>query len=99
MSPFKPHRSGNVLRDRARPPTEPELAEIPWLQRLSEAERDRAVAALVVGEAETGDYICRFGRPVTYWFGLVDGLLKMSNARFTRPGDHLHRCGTRWLVR
>lgn len=79
MSPFTPHRSGNVLRDRARPPTESELAEIPWLQRLTESERDRAVASLVVGEAEAGDYICRFGRPVTYWFGLVDGLLKMSN--------------------
>lgn len=79
MSPFTPHRTGNVLRDRARPPTESELAEIPWLQRLTELERDRAVASLVVGEAEAGDYICRFGRPVTYWFGLVDGLLKMSN--------------------
>ncbi|OSZ73028.1 Crp/Fnr family transcriptional regulator [Hydrogenophaga sp. IBVHS1] len=79
MSPFTPHRSGNVLRDRARPPTEAELAEIPWLERLSEAERERAVAALVVGEAQAGDYVCRFGRPVTYWFGLVDGLLKMSN--------------------
>ena len=79
MSPFTPHRSGNVLRDRARPPTEAELAEIPWLDRLSETERERAVAALVVGEAQAGDYVCRFGRPVTYWFGLVDGLLKMSN--------------------
>ncbi|RZL06751.1 MAG: Crp/Fnr family transcriptional regulator [Rubrivivax sp.] len=79
MSPFTPHRSGNVLRDRARPPTEAELAEIPWLDRLSDAERGRAVAALVVGEAQAGDYVCRFGRPVTYWFGLVDGLLKMSN--------------------
>ncbi len=79
MSPFTPHRSGNVLRDRARPPTEAELAEIPWLERLSESERERAVAALVVGEAQAGDYVCRFGRPVTYWFGLVDGLLKMSN--------------------
>ncbi|WP_439519484.1 Crp/Fnr family transcriptional regulator [Hydrogenophaga sp.] len=79
MSPFTPHRSGNVLRDRARPPTEAELAEIPWLDRLNDAERERAVAALVVGEAQAGDYVCRFGRPVTYWFGLVDGLLKMSN--------------------
>ena len=79
MSPFTPHRSGSVLRDRARPPTEAELAEIPWLERLTPVERERAVAALVVGEAEAGDHLCRFGRPVTYWFGLVDGLLKMSN--------------------
>ncbi len=72
-------RSGTVLRDRARPPTDEELAEIPWLKSLTPTERERAVAALVVGDAEAGDYICRFGRPVTYWFGLVDGLLKMSN--------------------
>ena len=72
-------RSGTVLRDRKRPPTEAELAEIPWLRSLTAGERERAVAALVVGDAEAGDYICRFGRPVTYWFGLVDGLLKMSN--------------------
>lgn len=79
MSPFTPHRSGNVLRDRARPATDAELAEIPWMQRLTDVERERALAALVVGEAEAGDCICRFGRPVTYWFGLLDGLLKMSN--------------------
>ena len=79
MSPFTPHRSGRDLRDRARTPTETELAEIPWLQRLTPDEQQRAVDALMVGEADAGDYICRFGRPVTYWFGLVDGLLKMSN--------------------
>ncbi len=26
-----------------------------------------------------GDYLCRIGRPVTYWFGVVEGLLKMSS--------------------
>ena len=79
MSVFLPHRSGSDLRQRARPPTEAELAEIPWLQRLDAPERERAVDALVLGEAEAGDYVCRVGRKVTYWFGLVDGLLKMSN--------------------
>ena len=79
MNPNPSPRSGTVLRDRKRPPTEAELAEIPWLRSLTTGERERAVAALVVGDAEAGDYICRFGRPVTYWFGLVDGLLKMSN--------------------
>jgi len=68
-----------VLRDRARTPTENELSEIPWLAKLTDAERERAIDALVVTEAQAGDYICRIGRPVTYWFGLVDGLLKMSN--------------------
>ena len=66
------------LYQRRRPPTAQELAGIPWLPRLLPAERERAVAALVVGDACAGDYVCRVGRPVTYWFGVVEGLLKMS---------------------
>ena len=79
MSPSAPSRSGSQLRERARPPTPQELAQIPWLERLSESERQRAVDALVVSEVQVGETICRIGRPVTYWFGLVDGLLKMNN--------------------
>ena len=79
MSPSAPTRSGALLRERARPPTPQELAQIPWLQRLRESERQRAEDALVVTEVQVGETICRIGRPVTYWFGLVDGLLKMSN--------------------
>ncbi len=69
----------SAIRERARRPTDAELAGIPWLSRLEGEARDRAIDALEVGEAEAGDYVCRFGRPVTFWFGLVDGLLKMSN--------------------
>ena len=32
-----------------------------------------------MSEALPGDLVCRTGRPVTYWFGVVDGLLKMSS--------------------
>jgi CRP/FNR family cyclic AMP-dependent transcriptional regulator len=32
-----------------------------------------------MGDAQAGDYVCRVGRPVTYWFGVVEGLLKMSS--------------------
>jgi CRP-like cAMP-binding protein len=32
-----------------------------------------------VVHVDVGELVCRVGRPVTYWFGLVDGLLKMSN--------------------
>jgi CRP/FNR family cyclic AMP-dependent transcriptional regulator len=32
-----------------------------------------------VTDANTGDFVCRIGRPVTYWFGLIEGLLKMSS--------------------
>ena len=60
-------------------PTEAELAQIPWLPSLGPVERERALEGLVVTEVPAGDYIIRFGRSATYWFGLVDGLLKMNN--------------------
>ena len=66
------------LHQRRRPPSRGELDGIPWLGLLEAEARERAVATLVVGDAKAGDYVCRVGRPVTYWFGLVDGLLKMS---------------------
>ena len=32
-----------------------------------------------VAQAEVGEFLCRIGRPATLWFGVVEGLLKMSN--------------------
>jgi CRP/FNR family cyclic AMP-dependent transcriptional regulator len=66
------------LHQRRRAPDAGELAGIPWLGLLLPAERAQAVAQLNVGDALPGDYVCRVGRPVTYWFGVVEGLLKMS---------------------
>jgi CRP/FNR family transcriptional regulator, cyclic AMP receptor protein len=66
------------LHQRRRPLTEGELRTIPWLALLAHAERERAVDDLRVAEAVPGETLCRMGRPVTYWFGVVDGLLKMS---------------------
>jgi CRP-like cAMP-binding protein len=65
--------------ERARTATAAELDGIPWLGVLDDEDRERARAALRIAPAETGDRICRFGRPPTFWFGVVDGLLKMSN--------------------
>ena len=72
-------RQDQSLHQRRRAPTTAELQGIPWLARLQPSERDQAIAALRVSDAEPGDYLCRIGKPVTYWFGVVDGLLKMSN--------------------
>ncbi len=66
------------LHQRRRPPTLGELKGIPWMELLLPDERERAVSELVVSQAVPGEHICRVGRPVTYWFGVVDGLLKMS---------------------
>jgi CRP/FNR family cyclic AMP-dependent transcriptional regulator len=65
--------------ERARPATDAELEGIPWLRVLEGADLARARSALRIAPAETGDRICRLGRPPTFWFGVVDGLLKMSN--------------------
>jgi len=65
--------------DRARPPTQAELEGIPWLSVLEGADLDRARGAIRIAPTETGDRICRLGRPPTFWFGVIDGLLKMSN--------------------
>ncbi len=68
----------STIHQRRRPLTQSELDNIPWLHVLLPQERERAVDDLRITEAGIGDFICRMGRPVTYWFGVVDGLLKMS---------------------
>ena len=68
-----------TLYQRRRSLSTQELDGIPWLGLLLPLERERAVAELVVSQAVPGDHICRVGREVTYWFGVVDGLLKMSS--------------------
>src|SRR5829696_8680457 len=68
-----------TLHQRRRNPTPAELSGIPWLNLLKEDEYRRVVDAIKVGDALAGDFVCRAGRPVTYWFGVVEGLLKMSS--------------------
>jgi len=67
------------LRERARAPDALERADIPWLHGLEANEEERALADLKVVKVEPGELLCRVGRPVTYWFGVIDGLLKTSN--------------------
>jgi len=67
------------LFQRRRPLTPQELAAIPWFKLLSPQEQERAADDLKVTDARPGDYVCRTGRPVTYWFGVLEGLLKMSS--------------------
>jgi CRP/FNR family cyclic AMP-dependent transcriptional regulator len=71
--------SDNTLFHRRRALTAPELATIPWIAVLTPVERQRAEEDLKISDAAPGEYLCRTGRPVTYWFGVVDGLLKMSS--------------------
>jgi CRP/FNR family transcriptional regulator, cyclic AMP receptor protein len=71
--------SHGVQPSRSRPASPAELPFIPWLTRLDAVERERVLTDLRVAEVEPGELVCRVGKPVTYWFGVIDGLLKMSN--------------------
>ena len=67
-----------TLHQRRRPATTDELAGVPWLKVLKPDEYRAAAAEIRVSDALPGDYVCRVGRPVTYWYVVIEGLLKMS---------------------
>lgn len=67
------------LHQRRRAPTARELEAIPWLAALTPHERARVQSEITAVNARPGDLVCRLGRPVTYWFGVIEGLLKMSS--------------------
>ncbi|MFY7905785.1 MAG: Crp/Fnr family transcriptional regulator [Burkholderiaceae bacterium] len=70
--------SVTTVYQRRRQPTTAETAQIPWLALLTESERLRIAPQIVVSDPMPGDYVCRVGRQATYWFGVIEGLLKMS---------------------
>jgi CRP-like cAMP-binding protein len=67
------------LLQRSRPLTAAELDGVTWLRGLDAEERRVASDDLRVVRVAPGEILCRVGRPATYWFGVLDGLLKMSN--------------------
>ena len=72
-------RASGVSVARSRGILPEELSGIPWLDRLDAVERARVADDLRVVRVQPGELVCRVGRPVTYWFGVIEGLLKMSN--------------------
>jgi CRP-like cAMP-binding protein len=68
-----------ALLSRSRSATRDEIEVVPWLRVLQADERARAIGDLRVVEVQAGELVCRVGRPATFWFGVIDGLLKMSN--------------------
>ncbi len=77
--PARAADAAGPLFKRAREATAGELADIPWLARLDADERRRVLADVRVVQVSAGELLCRVGRPPVYWFGVIDGLLKMSN--------------------
>ena len=80
-----------TLHQRRRPPSANELASIPWLQVLQDEDQAWVSAQIMVGDALAGDVVCRIGKAPTYWFGVVQGLLKMS--AYNAQGDSFTYAG------
>ncbi len=80
-----PEASHTPLRQRARAATAQELEAIPWLLVLTPEQRQQTLVQLQVADAEVGERVCRIGRPANFWFGVIDGLLKMSNDDSSGP--------------
>ncbi|WP_114470837.1 Crp/Fnr family transcriptional regulator [Pseudorhodoferax soli] len=79
MTPPQDLPEASPLHLRRRPPTVRELDAIPWLAELTPPERAGVLPEITAVNARPGDHVCRIGRPVTYWFGVIEGLLKMSS--------------------
>lgn len=83
---FMPHSfapslppQATALLQRARAAHAHELGSIHWLAVLADNERSKVIADLRVVQVAPGELLCRMGRPPAFWFGVVDGLLKMSS--------------------
>lgn len=60
--------------------TLPELLRAsPWAASLTAAEMAQVEANVIERNVPTGSFVCRKGEPVDYWFGVIDGLLKVSS--------------------
>ena len=55
------------------------LRRTSWAQSLSAADFARAHEGTIERFAPTAGFVCRKGEPVEHWFGIIDGLAKMSS--------------------
>lgn len=60
------------------PNMEAMLRQSPWAQTLSPPELDRVIAETRERHVPAGGYVLRCGEPAEHWFGIINGLIKMS---------------------
>lgn len=49
-----------------------------WAQGLTPEQRERVVSEIQVRPVENGGYVCRKGDPTHAWFGVIEGLVKIT---------------------
>lgn len=74
------------VADNSTPPS-PSLASMlrasQWTSGLGEAELARVLAGTTERQVQAGQPVCRKGEPCDHWFGIIEGLVKMSSDRVT----------------
>lgn len=50
-----------------------------WAKALSDEDYARARAGITLRRITAGGFVCRKGEPVDHWFGVLDGLVKLSS--------------------
>ncbi|MBL8489905.1 MAG: cyclic nucleotide-binding domain-containing protein, partial [Rhodocyclaceae bacterium] len=50
-----------------------------WAKGLSDEDYARARGGITLRRITAGGFVCRKGEPVEYWFGVLDGLVKLSS--------------------
>jgi CRP-like cAMP-binding protein len=55
------------------------LERATWMAGLTPGQRDRVFAEVVQRDVPAGSYVCRKGEAVEYWFGVIEGLVKLSS--------------------
>ena len=55
------------------------LSSFPFARELTSGQRQRVLAETAVRRVRKGGYVCRTGEPVTHWYGVLEGLVKLSS--------------------
>lgn len=57
-----------------------QLATSAWVRDLTPAQVERVAQEVVHRDVPAGGFVCRTGDPVAHWFGVMNGLVKVSIA-------------------
>jgi len=74
------------------------LSTMPWFATLDSLERRRLVSETVLKTVPAGGCLARQGDPPTFWYGVIDGLLKLCwNERDGRSLTFTGVCAGSWF--
>src|SRR5256885_6252453 len=74
------------------------MSAMPWFETLDALECGRVLAGTSVQAVPAGEYLARQGDPPTFWYGVIDGLLKLCwNESHGRSLTFTGVCARSWF--